>query len=251
MITGIVCEQGLRESMEDTYYLDTNFAGQGWIFGGVFDGHRGKFAAQEAAHRLPQVFLEQLGCYKNPMQAFSVAYSDVADDLRSCYSGTTATTFLIRDQTIYLSHVGDSRALTIDKQDFSQLSSDHRLENHDERTRIEQCGAQIFYPYIYQDGQGIMLTRTLGDCDFKDLGVIDTPSQSEHAITQQDKTMLLATDGLFDALSNREIFQLTRNNHDPQKIADSLLEEAMLNRMSPDNITILSINLQEISNLSS
>ena len=246
MLAGIVCEQGFRESIEDTYYLDTNFAGQGWIFGGVFDGHRGKFAALEAAHCLPQALLEQLERYKNPVQALSVAYSDVAAELRSCYSGTTATTFLILDQTIYLGHVGDSRALIIDKQDFSQLSTDHRLDNHDERTRIEQSGAQIFYPYIYQDGQGIMLTRTLGDCDFKDLGVIDTPSQSEHAITQQEKTMLLATDGLFDVLSNREIFQLTGNHHDPQLIADSLLDEAMLNRMSPDNITILTINLQEI-----
>ena len=90
-----------------------------------------------------------------------------------------------------------------------------------------------------------MLTRTLGDSDFKHTGVISTPFLTQHEIKKQDRTLLLATDGLFDVLSNREVFKLTEDMYNPQSIAENILEEAILNRMTVDNITILVLNLQE------
>lgn len=245
MLVGIVCEQGLRESMEDTYCLNTNLNNKGWIFGGVFDGHRGNFAATYTALNLPQNFLQELKQRKHPLQAISRAYKDIAQDLDNQQSGTTATSFFINKQSIYLSHLGDSKALLLEKENFFQLTEEHRLNNPAERSRIEDCGAQITYPYICKNGQGIMLTRTLGDGDFKHTGVISTPFLAQHEIKKQDKILVLGTDGLFDVLSNREIFKLTKDTDNPQSIAENLAEEAMLNRMSVDNITVLVLDLQE------
>jgi len=245
MLTGIVCEQGLRESMEDTYCLEDNFSGQKWIFGGVFDGHRGNMAAIHTAQNLPQYFQKGLEQEDHPWNAFRHAYKNIAKDLSRQRSGTTATTFFLCEERIYLAHVGDSRALLLEEENFFQLSEEHRLNNPGEKSRIEDCGAHIVYPYVFTNSQGLMLTRTLGDSDFKDLGVLSTPFLTEHNIQEQDKILLLATDGLFDVFSNREIFESIDKNEDPQVIAEDLLNLALINRMSTDNITILILNLQE------
>ena len=78
MKTAVVSEQGLRSEMENAHFLDTNFANQGWVFGGVYDGHSGSFAAEYAAKYLSEVFLEKLIADSPPQEAFIDSYQEIS-----------------------------------------------------------------------------------------------------------------------------------------------------------------------------
>ena len=63
------------------------------------------------------------------------------------FSGTTSITVLIRDRTMFVNNVGDSRAIVISKNGdnvlVSPMSSDHTPYRKDERFRVMKYGARI------------------------------------------------------------------------------------------------------------
>ena len=54
------------------------------------------------------------------------------------------------------------------------------------------------------EGPGLAMSRSLGDQRAKRLGVTWEPDIKEYFITPNDKFLLIASDGLWDALSNKE-----------------------------------------------
>ena len=100
--TAVISEQGRREEMENTYFLDLNFANNGWVFGGVYDGHGGKYAAEYAAANLHQRFLTELLSGLSPQEAFVASYQRISQELeeQEQESGTVAVSFLIKDNRI-------------------------------------------------------------------------------------------------------------------------------------------------------
>ncbi|MFH0914597.1 MAG: PP2C family protein-serine/threonine phosphatase [Chloroflexota bacterium] len=243
MEAAAVSEKGMRAEMEDAHYLDLNLGGRGWVFGGVYDGHGGSYAAGYAAKRLHEVFLEKLLSGTSPQEAFTTAYETTSEELSTQDSGTTAVTFLIRDRKIFTANVGDARALVIGKKGFAQLTVDHRLDNPAEKHRIEEMGGVIHYPYVYRGFSGLMPTRTLGDQYFKAVGVIATPLVGEHPISPEDLVLVAACDGLFDVMTNEEVRQLARKYPQPQKLVEVLRDEALLVRQGTDNLTVIAISL--------
>lgn len=66
-----------------------------------------------------------------------------------------------------------------------------------------------------------------------------------HVLTDDDKYLVLATDGLWDVMSNAEVGALlTMTNRSMQKIADFLVQEASV-RGSTDNITVVVLDLKK------
>lgn len=245
MEPGIISEQGLRGSMEDAYSLDLDFGRQGWIFGGVYDGHRGKYAAGYAAKNLHHCLLEQLDQEQDPKQAFIKTYLEIAQEIRDQESGTTAVTFLLQENLLTVANAGDSRALLINYTGPIQLTVDHRLDNPHEYQRIKNLGTSIAYPYVYQGQQGLMTTRSLGDQTFKSAGVIAEPFVQSQNITPEDRFLIAACDGLFDHMNNQEVHELAQRHDNPKELAWSLRQEVLMNRMGTDNLTIIIISLQD------
>lgn len=243
MEIAIVSEVGRRAVMEDTYFVDDNLAGEGWLFGGIYDGHAGGFAARYAAGRLHKIFINQLMVGVLPQQAFIHSYEMTSEELSNQDSGTTAVTFLVKKESIFTANVGDARAIVIGQQGLSQLTVDHRLSNAEERQRIKDRGGIISYPYVYRGNQGLMPTRSIGDQFFKEIGVIATPSLSEYPITQDDRLLVAACDGLFDVITNEEIAQLARRTPQPQELVNQLRDEVFFHRYGTDNLTILVVSL--------
>lgn len=230
--------------MEDAHFLDLGFAGKGWVFAGVYDGHGGKYAAQYACQMLHKLFLSALNKGLTPQQAFVNSYETVSDELNGQESGTTAVNFLIKEGIVYTANVGDARAIVVGTQGVRQLTADHRLGNFDERLRIEKMGGQIGYPYVRRGLLGIMPTRTLGDEYFKPVGVIATPSVDEYKIAPTDLMLIAACDGLFDFMSNEEVAGFARRFPDPAALVDALKDEVLVNRAGSDNLTIIAVSLQ-------
>ncbi len=244
MQTTVISEKGLRPAMEDTYYLETNFAGTGWIFGGIYDGHGGVAAADYAARRLHRVFQKQLSTARTPQQAFIESYEIISSEMRLEDIGATAVNFLIGNKEIVTANAGDARALVIGEKDMHQLTVDHRLDNPEERQRVERMGGQIMYPYFYRGNQGLMPTRALGDEYFRPVGVTPTPSVTTYRITGDDFMFLAACDGLFDFMSNEEVAACARQFREPAHLLEELKQEVLTNRSGTDNLTIIAVSLQ-------
>jgi serine/threonine protein phosphatase PrpC len=244
MKVGVISQRGLRPEMEDAHFLDLNFANCGWIFAGIYDGHCGRFAAEYASKRLHQIFLEKLLSGSLPREAFIASYETTSEELKNQDSGTTAVNFFIRDRDIFTANVGDARALVINKSGFHQLTVDHRLENPEERKRVEKKGGHIRSPYVYRGGMGLMPTRTIGDQYFKPVGVIATPSVSEYKIAEDDLVLLAACDGLFDVMTNEEVAEFSMRFSQPDSLVEALRHEVLIERFGTDNLTIIAVSLK-------
>jgi serine/threonine protein phosphatase PrpC len=245
MKIAVISEQGNRSTMEDTHYLDTDFNSKGWIFGGIYDGHNGGFAAEYVAEKLPRIFLDKLFSQTAPGQAFKKAYEIISDELKFQDSGTTAVNFLIKNRKIYTANVGDARAIVISKERFIQLTIDHRLDNPDERERVENMGGKLYFPYVTTAKGGLMPTRTIGDEYFKTIGVIATPSVNKYNIQHDDSMLIAGCDGLFDFISNEEIADFARKIQEPENLLKALKKEVLLERYGTDNLTIIAVMLSE------
>ena len=102
--------------------------------------------------------------------------------------------------------------MVVGSEEFHQLTVDHRLDDTEERRRIEKMGGLIDYPYVVRGRYGLMPTRTIGDAYFKPVGVIATPWVNEYEISRADSFLIAACDGLFDVMSNRQVVEFVRNN---------------------------------------
>lgn len=246
-VAAAVSAQGSRPQMEDAHFLDTGFGDTGSVFGGVYDGHCGSRAARYSAERLHLYFLACLEAGVKPSGAFSAAYHQISDDLKGQGSGTTAATFLLDESFIHTANAGDSRILVIGPGSMIQLTVDHRLDDPKELKRVMLCGGKIDYPYVMKGLRGIMPTRALGDEYFRDAGIISAPSVNLHPIGERDMWLVAATDGLFDAVDNRETAMICRKHDDPARLADELLREVFRRNAMPDNTTVIVVGLHRTS----
>lgn len=245
MKAAVISERGLRPEMEDAHFLDLNFADQGWIFAGIYDGHGGSFAAEYASKRLHQIFSEKLLSGASPREVFIASYETTSEGLSNQESGTTAVNFFIRDNDIFTANVGDARALVISRTGFRQLTVDHRVENPEERERIEEMGGRIRSHYVFRKFRGLMPTRTLGDQYFKPVGVIATPSLSKYQIARDDLFLIAGCDGLFDVMKNEEVAEFALRFSQPDPLVEALKHEVLINRFATDNLTIIAVSLKQ------
>ncbi|XP_015055601.1 probable protein phosphatase 2C 6 [Solanum pennellii] len=134
-------------------------------------------------------------------------------------SGSTAVTLVKQGQDIFVGNVGDSRAVlaTRDKDNSLmavQLTVDLKPNLPREAARIHKCKGRVFAlqdePEVARvwlpncDSPGLAMARAFGDFCLKDFGLISVPDVYYHHITERDEFVLLATDGVWDVLSNKE-----------------------------------------------
>ncbi|CAN4097107.1 unnamed protein product [Withania somnifera] len=134
-------------------------------------------------------------------------------------SGSTAVTLVMQGQDMFVGNVGDSRAVlaTRDKDNSLmavQLTVDLKPNLPREAARIHKCKGRVFAlqdePEVSRvwlpncDSPGLAMARAFGDFCLKDFGLISVPDVYYHHITERDEFVLLATDGVWDVLSNKE-----------------------------------------------
>lgn len=137
-----------------------------------------------------------------------------------CYcSGTTAVVLVMEGQDLIIGNVGDSRAVlaTRDKDNALvalQMTVDLKPNLPREAARIQKCKGRVFAlqdePEVARlwlpniDSPGLAMARAFGDFCLKDFGLISVPDVYYHHITDRDEFVILATDGVWDVLSNKE-----------------------------------------------
>ncbi|KAL1556092.1 putative protein phosphatase 2C 6 [Salvia divinorum] len=134
-------------------------------------------------------------------------------------SGTTTVALIKQDLDLIIGNVGDSRAVlaTRDKDNVLaavQLTVDLKPNLPREAARIQKCKGRVFAlqdePEVARvwlpnsDSPGLAMARAFGDFCLKDFGLISIPDVYHHHITERDEFVILATDGVWDVLSNKE-----------------------------------------------
>ncbi|CAM8888072.1 unnamed protein product [Rhodiola kirilowii] len=158
-------------------------------------------------------------------QSFLKAFKLMDKELKlhptiDCFcSGSTAVTLIKQGQELVLGHIGDSRAIMGTRDDDNclvahQLTIDLKPNLPKEAARIHQCKGRVFAlqdePEVARvwlpnsDSPGLAMARAFGDFCLKDFGLISVPDVYYRRLTERDEFIILATDGVWDVLSNKE-----------------------------------------------
>ena len=135
--------------------------------------------------------------------------------------GTTVVVALMREDVLWLAHVGDSRAYLKSEKALQQLTMDH--------TMLYEVGHGDFLEHYTTSGA---LSRAVGtQLDVE----VDT-----REVRYSGGILLLCTDGLTNMLEKEEIEDILKTSQNPQKACDTLVDSA--NRKGGiDNITVIVI----------
>lgn len=82
------------------------------------------------------------------------------------------------------------------------MSVDHKPNTREERTRIEDAGGVVVWAGTWRVGGVLAVSRAFGDRPLKRF-VIPTPDVRDEVITVDDDCLILASDGLWDVVSNQ------------------------------------------------
>ncbi|CAO2832846.1 unnamed protein product [Amaranthus hypochondriacus] len=158
------------------------------------------------------------------------------------YSGTTALSIVRQGEKIIIANVGDSRAVlatTSEEGDVVavQLTIDFKPNLPQEAERITQCNGRVFClhdePGVHrvwlpdEDVPGLAMSRAFGDYCIKDFGLISVPEVTHRNITSKDQFIVLATDGVWDVVSNQEAVHIVSSTPDRGKAAKRLVDHAV------------------------
>jgi serine/threonine protein phosphatase PrpC len=129
---------------------------------------------------------------------------------------------------------------------FTSLTRDHKPNDPDEERRINAKGGYVAtiagVPRVIGE---LAVSRSIGDTRYAPY-VIPTPEVIYFPISHDQKYVLLATDGLWDVLSNKEVAEhMAKHSLNPQSqqqlatSVDGLFQEMVKRTGIDDNVTIL------------
>ncbi|URE01975.1 phosphatase 2C [Musa troglodytarum] len=290
---GMAAVCGRRRDMEDAVSIRPDFVGGDHRiparhhFFGVFDGHGCSHVASLCKDRMHEVVAEEVETLApgagTPSQAWRVAMersfarmdSEAVDGggggrpspdcrcelqpPRCDHVGSTAVVAVIGPTRIVVANCGDSRAVLCRNGAPIPVSSDHKPDREDELQRIEAIGGRV----IYWDGARVLgvlaMSRAIGDSYLKPY-VVSEPEVTVTEREEGDECLILASDGLWDVVSNETACDIARmclrgggggDEEEEGGGGDALCSDAAilltklaLARRSADNISVVVIDLR-------
>ena len=229
----------------------------------IFDGHGGDEMSTYLQNNLAQIYKQNLLLNKgNIILSLKNAFRDVDDEMRNQLNieglGSTGTLVHIRwesenDLVVYSANVGDSRVSLISPEHIIRLSYDHRTTDEKEKKRILESGLEIIDNRI---NGTLMLTRIFGNYEYKNnnedneedendnKGLICEPfiSKINIDLNIENQFLILASDGIWDAINEEEIQHIIQNHYDTQQICSMTIKNCLRNE-AWDNMSIFAIKL--------
>lgn len=254
--------QGKRATQEDQHVAILNLDGSdkninNVNFFGVFDGHGGKRVSKFLRHNLPEFFLTKTNKnYYEKNEIFTKYTNQVYDLLQNNlkekhpraveYCGSTACIGIQvkgKDDknNLWIINLGDSRAVLCNKNgEPVQLSVDHKPNLPEEKKRIESLGGKITFDGSDWRVKTLSLSRAFGDLDCCPY-VTHLPNIYKYKLHPKDKFLIIACDGLWDAINNKMAVEFIRDlqfKNFQGNYAKELANYA-LTKGSYDNITVI------------
>merc|ERR1719453_163352 len=257
---GYAAEQNARwrSYMEDDHAMVRELDGlaSGSLWCGLYDGHGGRTAVDFVTNHLHAAFASEFaaGGRRDVPAALDRAFSRVDRMLvqaGAVQCGTTAAVVVYAPPagplggraSLFVANVGDSRVVMLRSGPHSppplRLSIDHLPSNAGEVARVQQAGGAIVGNRV---GGTLAITRALGDPALKGPGggVSGEPSVMEHVVAEEDRYVLLASDGIWDVITDEQAqaLVLAAEGAPPAEIARRLVDEA-LKKGTRDNVSAL------------
>ena len=73
---------------------------------------------------------------------------------------------------------------------------------------------------------GLAVSRSFGDLAMASAGVTPDPEIKKATLTQKDKFVVLASDGVFEHLSNQQVVDIAGKHTDPRAASEAVVSEA-------------------------
>ncbi|XP_022773917.1 probable protein phosphatase 2C 8 [Durio zibethinus] len=270
---GLLSVIGRRREMEDAVKVELGFmvkGGEKFNFYGVYDGHGGSRVAEECKERLHKVLMEEIVEANKDGSGI-----DWGRTMERCFErmdeevnrgrlgeemvGSTAVVAVVGNGKLVVANCGDSRAVLSRGRVAVALSFDHKPDRPDELERIEAAGGRV----INWNGhrvQGVLATsRSIGDQYLKPF-VTWKPEVTVRELTDGDEFLILASDGLWDVISNEVACRVVRrclNGQIKRKSLENVVDESLaaeaaavlvelaIARGSKDNISVVVVQLRK------
>ncbi|CAN1134332.1 Probable protein phosphatase 2C 65 [Linum perenne] len=178
-------------------------------------------------------------CFKEMDEELSLDAS-----IDSYCSGATAVSVIKKGRHLLVSNLGDSRAVLCRRGNKNsqqlvpiQLTVDLKPNVPSEAERIKKKNGRVFAmeeePEIFriwmpdEDCPGLAMARAFGDFCLKDYGLISTPQVFYRRLTNNDEFVVLATDGIWDVLTNDEVINIVASARQRSMAAKLLIKYAV------------------------
>ncbi|XP_008228245.1 PREDICTED: protein phosphatase 2C 16 [Prunus mume] len=215
-------------------------------FFGIYDGHGGPQVANYCSEQLHLALAEELGVIKDDLsdgtvgesqqvqweKAFTNCFQRVDDEIEGKVSGnivksdgnaseasfdpiapetvgSTAVVALVCSSHIIVANCGDSRAVLCRGKQAIALSVDHKPNREDEYARIEAAGGKVIQWNGHRVFGVLAMSRSIGDRYLKPW-IIPEPEVMNVARARDDECLILASDGLWDVMTNEEVCEVAR-----------------------------------------
>ena len=239
---------GVKKTNQDNFFIYNNFNNNSnYIYLGVCDGHGmfGQDVSGYLVNTLPQNMNTNLltgdistlateskeKLYPIISSTFVSTNLDMTEDERvdSSFSGSTCVTLFYTPSRLICANVGDSRCVIgkFDGQNWKSknLSRDQKPSEQDEYDRIINSGGRIESfkdengNYIGpervwlkdEDVPGLAMSRSFGDEVAHTVGVITDPEINEYFFMEEDKFIIIASDGLWEFISSDECILMVKD----------------------------------------
>ncbi|MCD7447858.1 hypothetical protein HAX54_035789 [Datura stramonium] len=255
-------------------------------FFGVYDGHGGSQVANYCRDRIHAVLAEEFetsmmnlsdegirqSCQEHWNRAFTNCFLKVDAEIGGGAShepvapetvGSTAVVAVVCSSHIIVANCGDSRAVLCRGKEPMALSVDHKPNREDEYERIEAAGGKVIQWNGHRVFGVLAMSRSIGDKYLKPW-IIPDPEVTFIPRTKDDECLILASDGLWDVMTNEEACDMARKRilmwHkkygamlptergegiDPAaQAAAECLSNRALQKGSKDNITVIVVDLK-------
>ena len=277
--------QGIKKVNQDNLFIYPNLNNEPTtIYIGVCDGHgiNGHEVSQYISLSLPKQMHNQFQLKNIPnistynSKKLHAIISDVFIKLNSeiilnksidtTFSGSTCVSLILTPTKLICANAGDSRCIVgkytpHNNNWFSrELSHDHKPHINEEKQRIILSGGRI-EAYKDENGNyigpervwvcngdvpGLAMSRSFGDDVAQSVGVISSPEIIEMDIKDEDKFIVIASDGVWEFISSQECVDIVKDfyiQNDAQGAVSFLYKEAsrrwIMEEEVIDDITVI------------
>ncbi|KAK8686537.1 hypothetical protein V6N13_125561 [Hibiscus sabdariffa] len=268
---GLLSVIGRRCEMEDAVKVELGFMAKGgekFDFYGVYDGHGGSRVAEECKERLHKLLVEEI--VEDNKEGSGI---DWGTTMERCFEkmdeevnkgrlaeemvGSTAVVAVVGNGRLVVANCGDSRAVLSRGGVATALSYDHKPDRPEELERVEAAGGRVINWNGYRVLGVLATSRSIGDQYLKPF-VICKPEVTVRELTNRDEFVILASDGLWDVISNEVACRVVRRclngqirsnsdvvNQNRAAEAAAVLVELAMSRGSRDNISVIVVELRK------
>ncbi|XAR71652.1 Phosphoprotein phosphatase [Bertholletia excelsa] len=259
-------------------------------FFGVYDGHGGSLVANACRDRLHWLLLREIeeedavvgpakavdwekvmvACFAKMDEEVNESKGAGADSTAlSTTIGSTAMVAVVGEEELVVANCGDSRAVLSRGGVAISMSNDHKPDRPDELERIEGAGGRVINWNGYRVLGVLATSRSIGDHYLKPF-VIPKPEVNVSKRDSPDEFLILATDGLWDVISNEVACEVVRRclegrmkrrspttvkenkvteivNESRAAKAAAVLTELAVARGSRDNVSVVVVELNKTS----